>query len=391
MPSPVEERPGLFIRDPRQYSDAQLIIPPQLVGCLQFLDGQKSELDLREHLVRATGQFEVSDITHHLVSTLSRAGFLEDDVFRQMRGTRHREFAEAPVREPTHAGAAYPVEANALHEMIGNYCAECGVSPSTDSVSAIAAPHVSPTGGWRMFGAAYNAIPAAAKDKVFVILGTSHSGELDRFGLTRKPFRTPFGDAITETSLVDRLTGRATEAIDMEDYCHASEHSIEFQVVFLQHLFGAGIRILPILVGSLGRSIYEGGKPEDTPAVAGFLDALGELSETEGDRLFWVLGVDLAHVGRRYGDPFAAIANEGRMNEVAERDAQRLDRIAEGDADGFWDLIRENQNDLHWCGADTFYTYLRAVQPGHGRRLGYEQWNIDKESVVSFAALSFGG
>ena len=38
----------------------------------------------------------------------------------------------------------------------------------------------------------------------------------------------------------------------MEDYCHAVEHSIEFLVVFLQHLFGSDIRILPVLCGSVG-------------------------------------------------------------------------------------------------------------------------------------------
>ena len=30
----------------------------------------------------------------------------------------------------------------------------------------------------------------------------------------------------------------------MEDYCHAVEHSIEFQVVMLQHIYGPKVRIL---------------------------------------------------------------------------------------------------------------------------------------------------
>ena len=35
MPSPVEDRPGLLIRDSFGYSDAMLIIPPPLVEVLE--------------------------------------------------------------------------------------------------------------------------------------------------------------------------------------------------------------------------------------------------------------------------------------------------------------------------------------------------------------------
>ena len=34
MPSPVQERPGLLIRDSFRYSDATLIIPPPLVALI---------------------------------------------------------------------------------------------------------------------------------------------------------------------------------------------------------------------------------------------------------------------------------------------------------------------------------------------------------------------
>jgi len=74
---------------------------------------------------------------------------------------------------------------------------------------------------------------------------------------------------------------------------------------------------------------------------------------------------------------------------VEERDRARLSRILEGDADGFWALLQENADDLKWCGASPFYTFLQAAAPARGRLLRYEQWNIDDESVVSFAGLAF--
>ena len=57
MPSPVEESPGLLIRDSFRYSDAVLIVPPPLVQCLTCFDGQQTQLDLRAMLVEISGSF----------------------------------------------------------------------------------------------------------------------------------------------------------------------------------------------------------------------------------------------------------------------------------------------------------------------------------------------
>lgn len=389
MPSPLPDRPGLLIRDPYHYSDATLIIPPPLVECLRYFDGERSELDLRAHLVRLTGDVRVSELEQHLIRTLSEAGFLDDEVYHRLREERRRQFAEAPLREPAHAGSAYPEEPEPLRATLDRYLGDGLGEPAPAKLVGVAAPHVSPEGGWQTYRAAYRALGPQYRDRIFVILGTSHYGPPERFGLTRKPYVTPFGIARTEVELVDRLSERAAEAVEMEDYCHSTEHSVEFQVVFLQHLFGPDIRILPVLVGSFARSLYEGGKPEDNDGVRRFLGELGELAAALGDRLFWVLGIDMAHMGRRYGDGFAAKADQGPMTRVAERDRARIERVSQGDADGFWELVRENHDDLKWCGSAPLYTFLRAVPQARSQLRRYEQWNIDPQSVVSFAALAF--
>ena len=112
----------------------------------------------------------------------------------------------------------------------------------------------------------------------------------------------------------------------MEDYCHAVEHSIEFQIIFLQHLYGPDVKVVPILCGPFVKSVYEGGLPEDTEDVQQFFDCLGNISAREGCRLFWVLGVDMAHIGRRYGDPIRVTAGIGEMMAVEQRDRVRIDK-----------------------------------------------------------------
>jgi AmmeMemoRadiSam system protein B len=391
MPSPAEDHPGLFIRDPYRFSDAMLIIPPVLVECLQCFDGRQTELDLRSALVKVTGSLEVGEIEQHLIETLSNAGFLEDEKFAAMEAERRREFAAQPVREPSHAGTAYPAEPDEMRETMSEYMDTTSLPelPAADGLYAIAAPHVSPQGGWQSYRDAYRLLRPEHRDRTFVILATSHYGAPERFGLTRKTYRTPLGDTPTDTAMVDWLAARAGDAVEMEDYCHSFEHTVELQVIFLQHVLGPEVRILPILCGSFARSLYQGGRPEDDDKVKSFLGALGELREREGDRLFWILGVDMAHMGARYHDRFEALAGEGVMSGVAARDEARIGRINDLDGDGFWDLVRENQDDLKWCGSSPFYTFLKTAPPSRGELLRYEQWNIDPTSVVTFAGMAF--
>ena len=388
MASSDPARPGLVIRDPYHYSDAVLVVPTPLVPCLDCFDGIQTELDLRSELVRITGQIQVGEVERNLFDSLDEAGFLENETYRRLRTDREEEFAAEPKRAAVFAGSAYPDEAGALSTVMTE---QVGAAQGVGSTLAIAAPHASPEGGWRTYRAAYQSLlpRELARDKIFVLLGTSHYGAPDRFGLTRKNFVTPYGEARTETALVNELTSAADGAVKLEDYCHAVEHSLEFQVVFLQHLYGPDVRILPILCGPFVKSIYEGGLPEDNESVRRFLDALAEINDREQKRLFWVLGVDMSHMGRRYGDPIVAQANAGEMLAVEEKDQERIDQLTAGETAAYWDLVQRNKDDLKWCGASPFYTFLKTMPPLTGELLDYHQWQIDPQSVVSFGALRF--
>ena len=388
MPSQDPARPGLIIRDPYQYSDSVLIVPSQLVASLECFDGGHTELDLRAELVRITGLIQVGEIERNLHDSLDGAGFLETDTYRSMRGKRESDFAAEPTRAAIFAGSAYPEDGRELSSLMAS---RIGAAQGSGSTVAIAAPHASPEGGWHTYRAAYQSLPPVeeARDRIFVVLGTSHYGAPDRFGLTRKRFTTPYGEALTETALVDELTAASPAAVRLEDYCHAVEHSIEFQIVFLQHLYGPAVRILPILCGPFVKSIFEGGLPEKNEHVARFFDALANIGAREGKKLFWVLGVDMAHMGRRYGDSLVAHAGLGEMLDVKDQDAQRISHLVQGDNQAYWNLIQQNEDPLKWCGASPFYTFLKVMPPLKGELLDYHQWQIDPQSVVSFGALRF--
>lgn len=387
MPSPISGRPGLLIRDSLGYSDSVLVIPPFLVGCLLFFNGVRTNLDLQAELSRMAGDQEIGNAAQLLADRLSEAGFLEDETYARLRERCHAEFAQSPVRKAAHAGKSYPADIDPLREVMQKYLGGGPACSTQDGMIAIAAPHASPEHAWQSYQAAYETLTPDLGDRTFVVLGTSHYGTPDRFGLTRKPFETPLGRTRIDEALVSELEGQP--AVLMEDYCHAVEHSIEFQVVFLQSIYGPDVRILPVLCGSFGRSIEEGRLPEDNESVRRFLGALGEIAARESSRLFWVLGIDLAHMGVRYGDKLVVQADMDEMTRIAERDKLRIERVNAADTLGFWELVRENRDDLKWCGSSPLYTFLKAVPGARGTLHRYQQWNIDEQSVVSFAGMSF--
>lgn len=392
VPSADSQRPGLLIRDAMQYTESILYLPPLWALALRCLDGQHTELDLQALLTHATGSLVFGEDIQEFLGVLREQGFLETEEFHHLERRKRNEFAQAPERLPIHAGMAYPGSAIEVRNTIEAYFHDVPAPESLPSQAVgVAAPHVSPEGGRLCYGTTYlqlTASPALAEHTV-IVLGTSHYGAPEKFGLTRKPFVTPLGTVHVDTKMVDWLEQRGGDAVVMEDYCHAIEHSIEFQCLFLQYALGPGLKFVPILCGPFAQSLQSGCAPESNEDLARFFDALGELADIHCDRLFWVLGIDLTHAGHRYGDPFVATAHHGLMEEVAERDRERLKLACDGDDRGFLESVTVNGDELKWCGYSALYTFMKALPKARGHLRRYAQWNIDPQSVVSFASLEF--
>jgi MEMO1 family protein len=392
MPSPDPEAPGLLLRDQFGYSERVLVVPPQLVRTLSFFDGQATEDDLREYLVRSTGSFDVGEQLRSLVDTLSTSGFLEDEVFFGLRAQAHQAFAEMEVRPPAFAGTAYPECPEDCRRYLDAFLEGAPELPPPPRGRAvgIAAPHASFEGGPECYREAFNALRSLGareemKEKIFVVLATSHYGPPERYGVTRKPFVTPFGQSTPANELLDEIQSLAPASLISEDYCHTMEHSAEFHILWLQHLFGADVKVLPVLVGSYARSIFvDQQPPERSPEVAAFCESLRHLDRKYGDKLVWVLSIDMAHMGPRYGD-----REPVNPDLVAVKDRLRLDALQSGDASKFWSDVLYQQDPLKWCGSACLYTLLQVFPGLHTEALNYGQWNIDEESLVTFGALRF--
>lgn len=388
LPSWMPKHPGVILRDPRRYADELRYVPDFLAAVLGALDGRTRRAELAQALARrGLGPARAARELDALLEVLDEDGYLEGPRFVARRDAKHTAFSDAPVRVALHAGSGYPDEPGALAQTLDGYLGGVPEPAPTKPRAwrALAAPHVSPFGGPHAYGAAFRELGPHLRDHTFVLLGTSHYGAPDRFGLTTKPYQTPLGTCRVDTAAVEALLAAAPDVTIRDDYCHAIEHALEFQVVFLQHRVAPDVRIVPILCGPL-LCAPEATPEAEQPALASLFRALAALQAGRDD-LTWILGIDLAHVGERYGHGFPAAAGAGAMAEVAREDHARLERVLAGDVDGFWQLAHPAEDGTNWCGTSTLYTFLRAVPSVRGELLRYDQWNIDPRSVVTFAGL----
>src|SRR5262249_48939752 len=165
FPSPVPDRPGLLFRDPFRYTNEILIIPPLLVAALSFFDGESATLDAQAYVSKLAGQLIPSEIIEAMVGALRENGFLETEEFERLRDARHAEFAATLRRMPAHSGSGYPDKAEKLRKQLDEYLS-AHRNPAPDPIIGLAAPHVSPWGGWECYAAAYGRLSGAAGGKI---------------------------------------------------------------------------------------------------------------------------------------------------------------------------------------------------------------------------------
>src|SRR5581483_8439208 len=107
-----------------------------------------------------------------------------------------------------------------------------------------------------------------------------------------------------DRDFVEALGRRSQLELLREELGHRSEHSIEFEAVFLRYLVGdrRDVRIVPILTSFVHESMYLGKSPRDHVAAQRFINGLAETMAAYPGRVCIIGGVDLAHVGPQFGD-----------------------------------------------------------------------------------------
>lgn len=329
-----------------------------------------------------------------------RAGFLDSERFAARRLALEDEFRRSPVRAASHAGAAYAGEPAELTAQIDAFFTgpdgpdhpestpAAARASRSSGLNALIAPHIDFHRGGSTYGWAYKEILDRSDADLYVILGTCHAGMADPFSVTLKPYDTPLGAVPVDREFYEGLAGRAGQDLLASEPAHRREHSIEFQTVMLQRLLGRRrpFMILPVLASYLHEAIWRRGRPEADARVPRFVDALRDTIASSSRRVCLIAGVDLAHVGPRFGDAAPNTADSLAAVEAADR--RMLEPVVAADAGGFFASVAADGDARRICGLSPIYTLLRLLPGSSGRLLRYTQWP-DPEGAVTFCAVSY--
>jgi hypothetical protein len=417
---PVEQQGQrcVALRDPAGFTDQIAVLAPPLLDLVSLFDGDHSIDEIREILRGRHGEAPTAKQIADVVERFDAAGFLDSERFRERRRALEDAFRRSPVRPAVHAGGAYAGDAAELRAQIDGFFSAPGgpgvaidgdfftcpvASPSAAAPQATAAPrastpalqtraliapHIDFHRGGSTYAWAYREILERSDADLYVVLGTCHAGMPDPFAVTLKSYETPLGPVPVDREFYEALHRRAGQDLLASEPAHRAEHSIEFQAVMLQRVVGARrpFAILPVLASYLHESLWSGGDPEADPRVPRFVDALRETIAASSRRVCLIAGVDLAHVGPRFGDPEANTA--ASLARVEGDDRAMLESVVAVDPRGFYAGIAADRDARRICGLSPIYTLLRLLPEAPGRLVRYTQWP-DPQGAVTFCAVAY--
>jgi len=359
-------------------------------------DGINDLRDIQSAFTKRFGEILPLEQIEELVAALDRAYFLDSPAFRERERIERESFLASPERPAALAGLCYNRDAVQLRiELAAFFDPPEGPGRALPrkpgaSLKGLIAPHIDPRRGAAAYAHAYAELMAHDPPELIIILGTSHYGAgPELFSATRKNYATPLGAVETDREFIDRLAARYRGGdLFADEILHRSEHSIEFQALFLAYALGVrGYKVVPILVSSFHDLVAAGQTPANDPRVRSFLDAMSELLAAEKRSAIVLAGVDFAHVGRKFGDAFAA--DEAVAQRIQREDLELIENIKRGDPGGFFADIARDRDARKICGLAPMYTQLELLRGRAARLLKYGiAMEPQTESCVSFASLA---
>jgi len=394
------------LRDPSGIAEGVVTVSAEALFVLQYFDGQHSLLDIRAEFHRAFGSLLPEERLRQFVVELERAHLLEGAVFQDYLKKLEQQMLAQPLRQPVHAGTSYPADPKTLRAQLdGFYRSPQGAGMPNESnngaakmrVLAAVAPHIDLRVGGPCYTFAYRALAEAAPADIYVILGTGHSGLLNCFSCLPKDFETPLGVVKHDAEFIEALRRRHQHELFAEPLLHRTEHTIEFQTVFLQHLFGpdsplnrnkdgrGNFTIVPILCSYAYVMLTDARFDREKKIIQDFTEALRATIAAAKRRVCVIAGVDFSHVGPRYGEQQAPEAVF--MQRVSEADRRLLTAIETVNAGDFVRANAQIEDRYRVCGFAPVHTMLASTAATRGRTLKYEHGRVDdRQSMVTYAS-----
>jgi len=365
------------------------VVPAELLPIVGRCDGTRTQAQIRREASRQLGGDVPLTFVQEVVRQLDDRLLLIGPRFQAAVQAAAAAFVAAPSRPARHAGSAGcpadgPELERALAEIVGP-----GATPgSTAAPRGLIAPHIDLRRGAAGYRAAYERLLRAPAADLYVLFGTGHAGpSAPVTGLTLD-WSTPLGTAPSAGDFVTAVHAVIGAPDPADLLLHRDEHSLEFQVLFLQHLHRRRGLPPPRVAGFLcGALPSVGGDPLREPWGEALLAAFHRAARSVAGRVCYLAGADLAHIGPFFGDE--AAVDDARLQHLAEADRGYLSRLEHGEPGAFHASIEAAGNIDRICSAPAM-TLCSALAGGNGELLHYGQARADDGSqTVSFCAMAF--
>jgi AmmeMemoRadiSam system protein B len=380
---------ALLVRDLLGLVRDPVILQGDMLNIVGLIDGKRSVRDIQLELVRLKGGVLVDTAAvGRLIRELDGACLLQSERYHSEKENVLRGYLRQEVRMSSHGGVSYPGRPEELRAFLDDIMGGPGSEEETKpgpELLGLVAPHIDLGVGKKVYGEAYRSIRPLRPRRI-LLLGTGHGLADAYFSLTEKDYETPLGRVKTDREAAGMLKKAGGKVVSMYDIHHRSEHALEFQLVFLQHLFGASFTAVPILCGSFVRDLPRVTRPSEIPGVGELLAALRALREEDPAGTLVVAGVDFSHIGPKFGHREAAAS---LLLEARTHDRALIAALTAGDVSAFWRESRKVADRYNVCGFSTLAALLDAFPKMRGRLLDYEFWREEAtQSAVSYAAIA---
>ncbi len=395
---PIDTENGQMVglRDPQGVATETLIISPDVYYMLQHLDGRHSPEDLCDEYRVTFGETLEAEQLAEIIDHLDSHFFLDNPRFASRLKAVEQEFLDNPVRPAVHAGQSYESDPKALIAQLDGFYSGPGGAGKPElngkqrqSIKALVAPHIDVRLGGASYSHAYRALAESGDADCFVILGTGHSGLHDLYSVLAKDFDTPLGTVKHDAEFINLLKGNYPAIADSEALPHKSEHVIEFQLVFLQHLLSRkkNFTFVPVLCSFSYHALTDPRFAREKTIVDTFSRKLKDTIEQFDKKVCLIASVDFCHIGPRYGDKNSP--DKAFLQEVADFDGRMMADIEKVDASAFCSTVAKQEDRYRVCGFSSIYTMLNAIDAKRGRLLDYSNTTVDgQNSKVTFASMA---
>ena len=404
----------LGLADARQISDKVVFTMPAARMLFPLMDGSR-DLD---QIIQEVGRGLNREMLESIVAQLDDAALIEGPSFDKLWAQIKSDF-DAAANLPPASSAAFAdllvTQAAGTDKVDESVKAEQGPSrvrdvfnqwmskalekaekPSFDQLPrAIIVPHIDYPRGWVNYANVYGRLRVCDRPDRVIVLGTNHFGQGTGVVGCDKGFTTPLGSCNVDTDVANALRFALGDKFFANRFDHEREHSIELQMMWIQHIFGADENgNFPKVFGALvhdpaaanGES-YDGNGIALEPFVKALKDCVGSLP----GRTLIVASADLSHAGQSFGD-------QGTLaGETPEADAARK-KIFQHDM-GMLELVRLNkpgelvaamawqQNPTRWCSTGNIVATLLTVEPTKVEMLNYAA-SIDPQGTAMVSSAS---